>query len=66
MDEGDTAVRAAVCGHFTPSIDKTDNNATRDENAVYFEDVHTGLLRVRSRYLPAPGSMGDRHTALHF
>jgi hypothetical protein len=33
---------------------------------VYFEDVHTGLLRVRSGYLPAPWSMGDRHTALHF
>jgi len=66
MDEGDTAVRATVCGYFTPSVDKTDNNAARDENAVYFEDVHTGLLRVRSGYLPAPGSMGDRHTALHF
>ena len=66
MDEGAIAVRAAVCGHFTPSIDKTDDNTAGDENAVYFEDVHTGLLRVRSGYLPAPGSMGDRHTALHF
>jgi len=66
MDEGDTAGRVAVCGHFTPSIDETDDNAAGDENAVYFEDMHTGLLRVRSGYLPAPGSMGDRHTALHF
>ena len=44
MDEGDTAGRVAVCGHFTPSIDETDDNAAGDENAVYFEDVHTGLL----------------------
>ncbi len=66
MDEGDTAVRVAVYGHFTPSIDETDENAAGDENAVYCEDVHTSLLRVRSGYLPAPGSMGDRHTALHF
>ena len=54
MDEGNTAVRATVCGHFTPSIDKTDNNAARDENAVYFEDVHIGLLGVQG------------HTALYF
>ncbi len=46
MDEGDTAVRVAVSGHFTPSIDETDDNTAGDENAVYFEDVHTGLLGV--------------------
>jgi hypothetical protein len=28
--------------------------------------MHTGLLRVRSGYLPAPGCMGDSYTALHF
>ena len=66
MDEGGTAVRVAVSGHFTPSIDETDDNTAGDENAVYFEDVHTGLLRVRSGYLPAPGNTGDRPTALHF
>ena len=44
MDEGDTAVCVAVNGHFTPSIDETDDNTAGDENAVYFEDVHTGLL----------------------
>ncbi len=66
MDEGATAVRVAVYGHFTSSIDETDENAAGDENAVYFEDMHTGLLRVRSGYLPVPGSMGYRHTALHF
>ena len=60
MDEGDTAGRVAVSGHFTPSIDETDDNTAGDENAVDFEDVHTGLPRVRSGYLPAPGSMGDR------
>ena len=66
MDEGDTAVRVAVRGHFTPNIDETDDNAAGNENAVYFEDVHTGLLRVRSGYLPAPGNTGDRSTARHF
>ena len=66
MDEGSTAMRVAVRGHFPPSKDETDDNTTSDENAVYFEDVHTGLLRVRSGYLPALGSMGDRQTALHF
>ena len=55
MDEGDTAVCVAVNGHFTPSIDETDDNTAGDENAVYFEDVHTGLL-----------GYGDRHTALYF
>jgi hypothetical protein len=66
MDEGDTAGRVAVSGHFTASIDETDDNATGDENAVNFEDVHTGLLYVRSGYLPARGRMGDSYTALHF
>ena len=47
MDEGDTAGRVAVCSHFTPSIDETDDNAAGDENAVYFEKVHTGLLGVQ-------------------
>ena len=46
MDEGGTAVRVAVSGHFTPSIDETDDNTAGDENAVYFEDVHLGLLGV--------------------
>ena len=46
MDEGDTAGRVAVSSHFTPSKDETDNNAAGDENAVYFEKVHTGLLGV--------------------
>jgi hypothetical protein len=66
MDEGDIAGRVAVSGHFTPSINETDDNATDDENAVDFEDVHTGLLRVCSEDLPASGSMGGRHTALYF
>jgi len=66
MDEGDTAGRVAVSSHFTPSIDETDDNAAGNENAVYFEDMHTSLPRVRSGYLPAPGSMGGGHTALHF
>ena len=47
MDEGDTAVRVAVNSHFTPSIDEADDNTAGDENAVYFEKVHTGLLGVR-------------------
>ena len=54
MNEGGTAGCVSVNGHFTPSIDETDDNAAGDENAVDFEDVHTGLLRVRSGYLPAP------------
>ena len=45
MDEGATAGRMAVSGHFTASIDETDGNAAGDENAVDFEDVHTDLLR---------------------
>ena len=65
MDEGDTAVRVAVSGHFTPSIDETDDNTAGDENAVYFEDVHTGLLGVRSG-TPSTWEYGDRHTALYF
>jgi len=48
MHEGDTAVRVAVRGHFTPNIDETDDNAAGDENAVDFEKVHTGLQGVRS------------------
>jgi hypothetical protein len=43
MDEGDTAMRMTIRGHFTPSIDETDDNATGNENAVDFEKVHTGL-----------------------
>ena len=49
MDEGDPAVRVAISGHFTPSIDETDDYTAGDENAVYFEDVHTGLLGVRGQ-----------------
>ncbi len=55
MDEGDTAVCVAVNGHFTPSIDETDDNTAGDENAVYFEDVHTGLLET-----PGTQHMGVR------
>ena len=65
MDEGGTAVRVAVSGHFTPSIDETDDNTAGDENAVYFEDVHIGLLGVRSGTLSA-WEYGGRHTALYF
>ena len=54
MDEGDTAMRVAVYSHFTPSIDEADDNTAGDENAVYFEDVHIGLLGVQG------------HTALYF
>lgn len=54
MDEGDTAVRVAISGHFTPSIDETDDYTAGDENAVYFEDVHIGLLGIQG------------HTALYF
>jgi hypothetical protein len=43
VDEGDTIVGVAICGHFTPSKDETDDNAADDENAVDFENVHTGL-----------------------
>jgi hypothetical protein len=59
MDESGSAMRVAVCGHFTPSIDETDDNAAGDENAVYFEDVHTGLLRVHSEHLSAHGVWGQ-------
>ena len=65
MDEGDTAVCVAVNGHFTPSIDETDDNTAGDENAVYFEDVHTGLLDVRFR-TPSTWEYGDRHIARYF
>ena len=65
MDEGDTAVRVAVSGHFTPSIDETDDNTAGDENAVYFEDVHIGLLGVCSD-TPSAWEYGGRHTALYF
>jgi hypothetical protein len=65
MDEGDTAVRVAISRHFTPSIDETDDNTAGDENAVYFEDVHTGLLGIRSR-TPMCWEYGDRHPALYF
>ena len=65
MDESDTAVRVAVSGHFTPSIDETDDNTAGDENAVYFEDVHTGLLGVRSGS-PSTWEDGGKHTALYF
>ena len=62
MDEGDTAMRVAVSGHFTPSIDETDDNTAGNENAVYFEDVHTGLLSCE--YAPGDtrhrGNTGDR------
>ena len=64
MDEGDTAVCVAVSGHFTPSIDETDDNAAGDENAVYFEDVHTGLLRVRSGYSQHLGVRGQTYSAV--
>jgi hypothetical protein len=65
MDEGDTAVRVAVSSHFTPSINETDANTAGDENAVYFEDVHTGLLGVRSG-TPSTWEYEGRHTALDF
>ena len=64
MDEGDTAVCVAVNGHFTPSIDETDDNAAGDENAVYLR-MCTGLLEY-APVLPAHGRYGDRHTALYF
>ena len=67
-------MRVAVRGHFPSSKDETDDNTTSNENAVYFEDVHTGLLRVRSEYLPTPGIQGtdlqhcifDRGTAVEY
>jgi hypothetical protein len=65
MDEGDTAVGVAISGHFTPSIDETDDNTAGDENAVYFEDVHIGLLGVCSG-TPNTWEYGGRHTALYF
>ena len=52
MYEGGTAVCVAVIGHFTPGIEQTDSDATRDENAVYSENLHTGLLSVRAAPLP--------------
>ena len=51
MYEGGTAVGVAVIGHFTPSIEQTDGNATGDENAVYSENLHTSLLSVRAASL---------------
>ena len=74
MDEGDTAGRVAVSSHFTPSIDETDDNAAGNEYAVYFEDMHTSLLRIRSNALPGPRRMGsdlqrcifDRGTAVEY
>jgi hypothetical protein len=65
MDEGDTAVRVVISGHFTPSIDETDDNTAGDENAVYFEDVHTGLPGVHSD-TPSTWESGDRHAAQYF
>jgi hypothetical protein len=44
-------VCVAVIGHFAPSIEQTDGNATRDENAVYGENLHTGLLKVHATHL---------------
>ena len=44
MDKGDATGRVVVSGHFTPSVDETDENTAGDEDAVYFEDMHTGLL----------------------
>jgi hypothetical protein len=64
MDEGDTAVRVAVRGHFTPNIDETDDNAAGDENAVYFEKVHTGLLGVLGTDLQR--CIFDRGTAVEY
>ena len=64
MDEGDTAVRVAVRGHFTPNIDETDDNAAGDENAVYFEKVHTGLLGVRGTDIQRCSF--DRGTAVEY
>ena len=62
MDKGDTAVCVAVNGHFTPSIDETDDNTAGDENAVYFEDVHTGLLEY-TPVLPV-GVRGQTYSAV--
>ena len=64
MDEGDAAGRVAVSGHFTPSIDETDDNTAGDENAVYFEDVHTGLLGVWGQTYSA--AFFDRGTAVEY
>ena len=50
--EADNAVGIGIIGHFTPSIEQTDGDAAGDENAVYFEDLHTSLLRVPSWHLP--------------
>ena len=64
MYNGTTAVRVAVIGHFTPSIDETDDNAAGDENAVYFEKVHTGLLGVQGTDLQR--CIFDRGTAVEY
>jgi hypothetical protein len=48
MYEGGTAMCVAVIGHFASSIEQTDGNTTRDENTVYSENLHTGLLRVHA------------------
>jgi hypothetical protein len=66
MYEGGTAVCVAVIGHFTPSIEQTDDNAAGDENAVYSENLHTGLLRVRATRLPGAWEYRDSHRALYF
>ena len=64
MDKGGAAVRVAVSGHFTPSIDETDDNAAGDENAVYFEKVHIGLLGVRGTDIQR--CIFDRGTAVEY
>jgi hypothetical protein len=74
MDEGSTAVRVAVGGHFTPSIDETDDNAAGNENAVYFEDVHTASCEYApgiSQHLGVRGTdlqrcIFDRGTAVEY
>ena len=58
VDEGTNAVRVGIIGHFTPSIEQTDSDAARDENAVYFKDLHTSLLRVHSWYLSGAWEYG--------
>jgi hypothetical protein len=51
MYEGGTAVCVAVGGHFAPGIEQTDGNATCNKNAMYGENLHTGLLRRRAAHL---------------
>lgn len=51
MDERGTAVCVAVIGHLAPSIEQADGNTTGDENAVYSENLHTGLLKVHATHL---------------